>query len=202
VDEFFSKAPKIFIAIISIVAGLGLIVAIDPPATICQAQIEIFSRTQKSFLYESKEKGIVRPALIKVLLKECQDGASPGSCFEFFDHLRKLSIDLENIPRNCSEAVGDESGVKNWLKKSLKVIVQLAWGERAPESQIQRNGWLDNSDIALYCSLRARIIQIYGNGNFIEWRDGVLSSLPNAMDLGVEDRWQRSLFSIPCDSFR
>jgi hypothetical protein len=201
-DQFLASAPRLLIAIGAIAIGFALIVVFNPPASVCDSQMDLFRQAQRVFLYPSNEKNISKPALVKSLYDVCLQDNGPGGCFELFDGLKKLSIDLGNISRECSEVVAQEGPLNEWLKKSVKLMVQLAWGGRAPASYNERNGWLDSSDVALFCSLRERVIQIYGNGAYVDWRESVLNGLPMADKMEREQKWQRSLFSTQCDSYR
>jgi hypothetical protein len=84
----------------------------------------------------------------------------------------------------------------------MKLMVQMAWGERPPVSYTQKNGWFDASDLHLFCDLKRVAIRFYGAEQFSQWQEGLLQSMPNAEKLTREQVWPRSLLSTPCDSFR
>ena len=47
----------------------------------------------------------------------CKGEASPGSCFEFFEGLKRLNRDLKNIPEHCSEVAGGRQKSENGFMK-------------------------------------------------------------------------------------
>lgn len=201
-NQFLSSLPRIVIAIAAIVGGLIFIVLANPPKTVCDAQLDIFRESQKTFLFGVSEKGRQRPPLIKALIDLCQRDNSSGGCFELFERAKKLSIDLSNVPAECSEVAASEQVISESLKKIVKLMVQLAWAERIKSKYGERQGWFDASDVALFCSLRSRMIQLQGNGAFTEWREAVLRGLPSVDNMEREQVWQSSLFSVQCDAFR
>ena len=201
-DQFLASLPKVVVAMGAIVIGFFLIIAFNPPLTVCDAQMDIFRESQRKFLYPSGNETIVKPALAKVLEKHCKLDNSPGGCFELLMGLKKFSADLDNIPKNCGETAAQEPQIQDWVWSGMKLMVQLAWTDRAPASHVQKNGWLDSSDVLLFCDLRRNAVRIYGTESYNQWREQMLASLPQANKLTREIAWQRSLLSTPCDSYR
>lgn len=202
-DQLLASLPKTFIAIVVMVIGLLLIRQYDPPRTICDAQMELFRESQKKFLYPEPGSGMIKKsALVKTLFEHCKQNNSPGGCFEFFELLKKMSVDLSAVPEQCSEAVGEEEPIKKWLKESLKLMVLMAWGSKAPASYNLKRGWYDASELTLFCGLRRHVIRIYGQDDFAKWQEAILSSVPDADKLDRNQVWQRNLLSTPCDLYR
>jgi len=203
INNLLNTLPKTFIAITIMVLALLFFRQVDPPRTICHAQIEIFRESQKFFLYPAaEEKEIKKPTLVKTLFDECTNDNSPGGCFEFFQGLKKMAVDLANVPEQCAEAIGEEPEVKGWLKKSLKLMVQMAWGSRAPASYLQKNGWFDASELTLFCGLRRHVIRIYGSENYSQWQEQNMTALPGAEKLERNQNWQRNILSTPCEIYK
>lgn len=201
-DQFFASLPKMVVAIGAIVIGFFVIIVFNPPVTVCDAQMEIFRESQKKFLYPVVTENITKPSLAKTLEKNCKQDNSPGGCFELLVGLKKFSVDLDNIPRHCADTAASEPQIQEWVWSGMRLITQLAWGDRAPASHVQKNGWLDSSDLVLFCGLRKNAIRIYGNDAYNQWREALLVSLPQADKLTRELAWQKSLLSTPCDSYR
>jgi len=201
-NQLLASLPKTVVALGAIALGFLLIVLFDPPRTVCDSQMELFREAQKTFLYPSSQRNIQKPPLIKELHAICQHDNSPGGCFELFQSLKKLSVDLDNIPRQCSEKAAGEAEIQQWLPKSLKLMVQIAWGEKSPLTYAQRHAWFDASDVALYCDLRKNAIRIFGESWFAQWRESIMKELPQADRMPREQLWQKSIFSTACDAFR
>lgn len=203
IHNILMVVPKWLVALVIMVAALLFIRQADPPKTICDAQIELFRESQKNFLYPPPgDRVIKKQAQIKTLFDECGNDNSPGGCFELFQGLKKMSFDLQNVPEQCAEAIGDEPEVKRWLLKSLKLMVQMAWGARAPASYLQKNGWYDASELTLFCGLRRHMIRIYGNEEYASWQEANLASMPGAEKLDRSQNWQRNILSTPCELYR
>lgn len=201
-DQFFASLPKTVLALGAIIVGFLLIVLNDPPHTVCDTQLEIFKESQKIFLFERSNKGIKTPPEIKEKFAICQRENSPGGCFELFEKLKKLHVDLRNIPAECSEAVGSLGEVRKWLFSSLELMAQIAWGSKAPSSYTQRHSWYDASDVALFCDLKAQAVKIYGNATFEKFRESVIQTFPGASGMARDQVWQRTIFATQCDNYR
>jgi len=201
-DQFLASLPKSVLAIGAIVIGFVILVMFNPPSTVCDAQLVLFRETEQAFLYSSKASGMDRPAQIKTMFDDCQVGNDPGGCFNLFKGLKKLSIDLRNIPHQCSEVASSEKEIKSWVFKSMELMVQIAWGEKGPNSFYDKQAWFDSSDLALFCGLKSNALQIFGEDAFAQWRTSTLQQLPLASKMDQDETWRKSLFSTPCDSYR
>lgn len=202
-NQLISSIPKTLFALIVIVIGFGVIMASDPPRTVCDTQLEFFKEAQKAFLYTAKGgEGTGSKPMVGELYELCKSDNSPGGCVEYFAKLRKFVVDLRNIPNQCSAAIGEDDAVKIWMWKSLKLMTQIAWGDRAPASVTSKHGWFDSSDVALFCDLKNSAVRMFGNDVFSEWREAQMTNLPNPAQLSREQIWQKSIFSTSCDSYR
>jgi hypothetical protein len=202
-DQFFATLPKPVLAIGAIVIGFFVIILMNPPKTVCDSQLELFRQSQKEFLYpEAKVAGEKAPPEAKRLLETCKATNSPGGCFELFGSLKKLNADIENVQRQCTAEVMAEPPVKKWLFESLKLMVEIPWGSRGPASALQKNGWYDSSDLALFCSLTKSASRLMGDEEFKQWRETVMTELPSETPLERSQTWSRSMFSVGCRAYR
>lgn len=198
-DQLIHSLPKTVLALIVIAVGFAVIVASDPPRTVCDSQLELFQQQQKEFLY-SAQGG--RPVMAQRFYEMCKQSNSPGGCFEFFLRLKKMNQDLDLIPQQCSETVAADSTLQNWIFKSMKLMMQISWGDRGPASVTRKNAWFDASDLSTFCDLKKHATRIYGIEKMDEWREGVLTGLPEADKLDHDSLYQRSLISTPCEAYR
>lgn len=203
VINFIGTVPKGILAVVILVLGFVFIVYNDPPKTVCDSQLELFKQNQKEFLYS-------RPGLNKTtqgplfpeMYELCKTDNSPGGCFEFFVRLKKFNQDLDNIPRQCSETIQTEPVVRSVMLSSMRLMAEISWGDRGPASINRRNGWLDTSDLSLYCGLRKQADRVYGKESIGEWQDRTLNGLPGVESLEPDQALQKSLFATPCAAYR
>lgn len=197
-DELLRRAPKLLVAIGAIVLGYLMIIAFNPPRTVCDEQLDVFRQTQKAFLYSSSQK--MKRTVADELFELCKSSNEPGGCFDFFLNLRNMVDSLERMPKNCHSTVGEDDLVKKWLLKSLTLLAQIAWGESTAGVYISRkHSWLDASDFRLYCRLKTLSTKYYGDDSFQAFRESVMTDLPGADKMSREQRWSRSIFSSPCE---
>lgn len=199
-DQLLGSLPARVVAIGAIIIGFLFFLLNDPPKTVCDVQLEIFEKEQDRFLYPSSS-GVRKPEIDRDL-EQCRLIAGPGGCLELFRKLKKLVVDVENIPRECASEAGGRPEIQKGLWGSLRLMVMLAWGEKPPISYVQRNGWLDTSDVALFCKLKVQAVEIFGRDAWMRFRDSIGTSLPGADKLQRDQVWQRSLISTTCENYR
>ncbi|MES2964928.1 MAG: hypothetical protein V4760_13640, partial [Bdellovibrionota bacterium] len=119
-----------------------------------------------------------------------------------FQRLKKMQADLVNVPGHCSEDAMADAKISGGLLQSLKLMGQIAWGENGPTSILKRSGWLDASDVALFCDLKKSAIRLMGKLEFETWRDSVVATYPGADLLEGDQAYQRSLFATSCNDYR
>jgi hypothetical protein len=198
-NHFISTVPKALVAIVVLCLGFAFFVASDPPKTACDAQIELFQKAQKDFIFA--RGGGKLPSMGKELFDICQNDNSPGACFEFFQRLKKFSLDLSNIPTQCSDVAIADKATSAWVFRSMKLMLQIGWGDRGPASTSPGRAWFDESDLALFCSLKKNALRLYGSEAVSAWRDATLSRLPAAADVPTEQTYAKSLFGVSCQAY-
>lgn len=196
-DEFLRRAPKTLVAMVALVAGYFLIIAVNPPRTICDEQLDLFKQSQKPFLLK---QGKTQRSMAAQLYDQCKAENGPGGCFDLFLNLRKMVEDLERMPKTCRQAAGEDELIRQWLLKSMTLMVQIAWGESGAAGYPgKRRGWLDAADLRLFCRMKNLAVRFYGEEQFHSYRESVMADLPNVKNQSRDQRWMGSIFSIPCD---
>lgn len=199
-DELIRQAPKTLLAIIAIALGFFLIVMFNPPRTACHEQLDLFMQSQKSFLSPSSEK--LKRSAMEDMVDLCKSDNGPGGCFDLFLNFRSMVDGLERIPKHCAEVVSADEKLKKVVFRSLTLFAQIAWGDSDSGVYVSRkHGWLDAADFRLYCRMKTVATRLYGDDNFATFRESVMTNLPGAEKLSRDQRWTRSIFSSPCDSY-
>ena len=202
-DRWIASIPKPLFALIVIIVGFVVIVLNDPPRTVCDAQLDALNDTQREFLYSRSGAGRTTKAPLVVELYDlCESNNSPGGCFELFQRLKKLELDLANVSVNCADELEKDSQIKGWLLKNLKLMVRIGWGDQPPAPNGKRPSWFDASDLALFCDMKKTALRLLQEEKFDEWRDGVVTALPGADHLEIDQARGRSLFATPCEFYR
>jgi hypothetical protein len=201
-DDLFRTLPKGLLAFAALLVGFVLIMLNDPPKSSCDAQIEIFRTAQNNFLFKQTKNDIDRTPDIAEMTEACRSANAPGGCHELFSNLLEMTKDLQSIPNSCSSTAGKIDEVESALTGSLKLMVQLAWGDHPPIGYNQRQGWLNTSDVALYCALKERTVAIYGQETFGEIQEALMKDLPLANTMSRDQVWERTILSNRCDAYR
>lgn len=201
-DRWLATLSRRTLAALAIGGGILFIIMTSPPRTVCDSQIDHIREQQKGFLFADKSpKGQAKPIGIKSMTEYCRQGRGPGACYELFARIRSLTRDLELVPQECAEDVGAVSEVKGAIKSSLSLITQLAWGEKAPGSLVEKLAWMDVADVALFCGLKRQAIRLYGDSFWESMREQLMKDLPGAKDLPRKDVWEKSIVSEDCQRF-
>jgi hypothetical protein len=201
-DAFIANMPKALLAAIVLIVAFGAILRFNPPRTLCDAQMEMFRESQKSFLFGFESKKIAHKPRAQELAELCRFQAGPGGCFAFLDGLRKLVADVSAAGSQCEAAAADVAELRLVVWEALDLLVRLAWGDRGPRNYSQRTGWLDSNDVLLFCRLRRVAIGLYGQPAFDAFREKTLSSMPETSGMPREQILDRSLFGASCSNFR
>lgn len=97
--------------------------------------------------------------------------------------------------------MSDVSEYRRAIWDSTDLLVMLAWGRHPPVSPSAKFGWLEVSDISLYCSLKERIIAMYGEAEWRSYWERKMLELPGAKELSRNQVWELSLFSENCSRY-
>lgn len=212
--------PRPLIVFASLVLGVALIFVIQEPHSVCDSQLEVLKESQAGQIYSRTIKNQTRPPLYGRYLEACKLGNSPGACYEFFNLLKKLNRDLSIAPQECLAEFGMEVPIKRAIYEGIEMMALLAWGDQPPERGLDKLGWFETPDLALYCGLRAQFMKIYGQESWTEFVRGVNKKLPGeapqfiggectnctnikraSETMGVEEIWLRSIFSLRCEQY-
>lgn len=216
-----NQIPRPLLVFLVLSIGIALFFVIQKPQSLCTSQLVIFQEGQQGQIFPRQGKASVRPAIYPRLVENCKIGNSPGACYELFNLLQKLVRDLNGSPNECLVPFGEVGEVKRALIGSTRLIIQAAWGSRPPEQGAARFGWMESSDLALFCQLKDMINKIYGEPEWEAFRLATYNQLPGEAQvikdgaclncdqikkapevLSAEEIWARSLFSLRCERFR
>ncbi len=195
-----NQIPKELIAITVIFFGFLIwITIINPPRNQCDLQLELFRKSQTSFAFAEDSKFSTHKPEFEKMLQRCQNANGPGGCYELFQSLNKFDHDLKALPQQCQASAGDFSEVKKIYNQSIPLFIQLAWGADVPISNNIKQGWLDTSEIYLFCKLKDDFLNLYGPDAFKIKITQTLKDLPgSARFKNPENLSALSLATINC----
>ncbi len=210
-----SKNTLVFLVL---ALGIGFIFILNEPKTVCDVQVESFREAEAGNIFPFKGQKSIRPPLYLKYKETCKNNSSPGSCLEFFNSIKKTIRNFNLVESKCNEKLGELPEIKRSINDGITIMAMLAWGETPPTAQ-SKAGWFEVNEIALFCSIKRKFVQFYGEESLTALMDKTFKSLPGeelkfidgkctnceqrkAADV-VFDRnqlWYRSLFSINCDA--
>lgn len=196
--RLFSMMPKGLIAFLAIAGGTAYIIFNEPPHTVCDSQLEVFKKSEQSFLFLDPKKKSAKTTKYAMLLEHCKATNNPGGCYELFQEVKTLIRDIQTVPSECSYRVGALTEVRQALWDTAELLVRLGWGEKPPATYYSKFGWLDKADISFFCSLKGRITDIYGNSQWEQFRERIFKQLPGAEQMARNQVWDMSIFSENC----
>ncbi len=195
------QLPKHILALIVIGAGIFLIVVSDPPATVCGQQLKTFKEKQEGFLYKKKDESFRSGTQFQKLRDLCISSNTLGGCYELFQKIRRTLPAIKSFSTECIPTVGGDAAVKQFMNQSLDLLIKLAWGVKPPDTFALKLGWLEPTEVALFCQLKDYYIVMYGEQSWAQFRETYLTSLPEADKLQRKDAWALSLVSIDCSNY-
>lgn len=128
------------------------------------------------------------------------------------------------FPGNIVNVTFSSAPLKMVFEDAMTLMVTKAWGERPPEPGPQKFGWMQEYDIAVFCHIKDVYVRALGDLAYSQFRDKIFKTLPGeapavfppppGLDpnrklaikvssyMPTEQIFERSLFSVRCDSFR
>lgn len=219
-ENFINSLPKPVLAILAIIIGIFVFMIISPPHTVCDTQQETFKELQKGNLFPTEVKKNKIPPAIARAKEACQLGNSAGSCYEYFMVLKKIADDIGKSSSECTSQIFNVAEVKSALNDGIELMVRLAWGIKPPEPGLERFGWMQEAEIAIFCRLKNIYLRANGEEAWVALRKKVSEKLPGeeiplsgdpsqvtveprkaTEVLSEQDIWNRSLFSVRCEAF-
>lgn len=192
----FQQMPKLMMGFLMIIASIVGLYYYDPPKTICDLQMEAVMAQLKRGFFSNKTTGSFGQG-IDAALKFCMKTNSSGGCNDMFNRLNYFEKQVKSVPTECG---GDPATavVHDALRRGIRLIAEIAWGDKPPESKFNRTSWLENNDIALFCRLKTQYQRLYGEDKWqgVAW--STIANLPGVDTLTKRELWDRSLFSYPC----
>lgn len=197
-DNFLNSLPRSVLVGGALAVGLLVIFLMNPPHTKCDSQFEIFQKAQTPFLYKDPAKKFMDETVLQSSMKICKDRNLPGSCFQFFEGLRFLTKDIQTISYDCRSEVLAKPEVASSIWQSLGFIFELAWGKTAPQSYLDKMGWLDTVHVNVFCELQSLAKESFSEEEWAAFREKTLTNLPGAATIDRKEVWNRSLFTLKC----
>jgi hypothetical protein len=172
-----------------------------------------------SVFANKKEKKSLPPVIGRTKLI-CQHGNSAGACYEYFNILKKLANDVLLANSECVSELYEVSEVKQALNDGLEIMVRMAWGAHSPESPLEKNGWMQESELVTFCRIQRLTQNAIGTESYQEFKKKIIKKLPGTppansglasladpnaepplavSQMNEEEVLKRSLFSARCD---
>ncbi len=215
-----NSLPKPLLAILVLAVAIIAFMIMSPPHSVCDTQAEAFKEQQKGALFPTEyKKSKVPPTIIRAK-EACQLGNSAGSCYEYFTILRAVADRVGQASAECTAQLYSINEVRAALNDGIELMARLAWGVKPPEPGLERFGWMQDAEIAIFCRLKNIYIRAQGEEAWVALRRRVYEKFPgeevppssSPVLAVVEPRkvtlvlpeleiFNRSLFSVRCEVY-
>lgn len=224
-EDFIKNTPKPLLALIVLVGAVVFFMLANPPHTICDTELEVLKQSQKGNIFptvitvQKVQQKI--PAQINQAKEACQIGNSAGSCYEYFEDLKSIAVDIGKASSQCTQQLFEVPEVRQALKDGVEVMVRIAWESQPPDPGFARFNWLQETEIAVFCRIRNIYERSVGQEAWDQLRRNIYAKLPGEapqpktepdqivaeprpapLTMSEQDIWNRSLFSVRCESYR
>lgn len=223
-ENFFNSLPKPLLVLIVLAGAVVFFILASPMHTVCDTQLEVLKEAQKGNIFPTvvKVQGTNQkiPAGIIKAKEACQIGNSAGSCYLYFSSLRSVAVDIGKASSECAPMMFATEEVKLALTDGVEVMARIAWGTQPPEEGFARFNWLQESEVAVFCRLKNIYVRAVGAEGWEGLRRKIYKKLPGeppapqadpgqaavepksaAVMMGEQDIWNRSIFSVRCESY-
>jgi hypothetical protein len=160
------------------------------------------------------------PPRIIAAKEQCQIGNSAGSCYEYFTILKNLAVDIGKSSTECFAQMFDLPNVQKAFNDGIEVMARIAWGPAPPTLWWNRSGWLQESELAVYCRIKNIYIRTRGQEAWNLLQHSVFMKLPGETPavktdpnqivaepkkaiqvLSEQEIMNRSIFAVRCESY-
>ena len=213
-EQQLSQMPKMLVALIALTATVVGLFIFNPPHTICDTQVDTVRENLIGPVFPAVVKKNTIQPLIKNAQQTCKTGHSAGACYDYFSILKMIAKQIDNSSPECRAQVIGISEVQAALKDGVEIMALAAWGPQPPVSPAARFGWLQESELAVFCyikdvyekalgeeawsALRLRVNKKYPGEN------ATITNLdvdgPKASEKMTDNEiWSKSIFSVRCE---
>ncbi|MNK06269.1 hypothetical protein D3C87_241620 [compost metagenome] len=219
-DDFLNSLPKPVLVLGAIIIGIIVFMLIDPPHTVCDTQQEAMKEHLKGSIFSSEAQKGRAPPVVARAKEACQLGNSGGSCYEYFSILKQAADAVGKASGECTAQLYNVPEVSSALNDGIELMARMAWGTQPPERGFARFGWMQESELATFCRLKGIYIRAKGEQAWTALRGVIFGKLPGEAPVvgadptasvvepkmaplifSEQEIWERSLFSIRCESF-
>ena len=214
-----NSLPKPLLAVFAIAVALIIFMFNDPPHSVCDVQKDNLKEDLKGQVFASVVDKHKLPPMLGRAQESCQQGNSAGSCFEYFSILKKVARNIQNYSSECRTELSSTSEIKKAMTDGITLMGLMSWGSKPPDPGLARVGWMQESELVLFCQLKNVYSLSFGSEAWDELRLKVFNMLPGANALtgsapnsgaapkaiatmGEKEIWARSIFSIRCENYR
>ena len=198
-EQWLLSIPRGVLVTAVIIIAIGLIVLQDPPHTVCRTQIDRFKHWQAGTIYKLKGDKLNKAPAMQVLFKNCKKLSSPGGCYGLFARTRTFLRDFNLVSVDCKQSFVTLKEVKSTLFSIYDLMIRLAWGDRPPDVR-QGNllNWFSDLEVSLFCSIKNRIIDLYGEQQLMTLEQNTFKKLPGVENLNEGQIREVALVSRNC----
>jgi hypothetical protein len=215
-EQQLSQLPKGLLAVIVISGFVFLLYTMNPPHSICDTEAETVKENLVGVLYPQKIKKNTIPPRLPEVMRSCEYGRSAGGCYEYFELLKFVAKQLDGAAPECRSQVFEVPQMKKVIEDGVQNMALLAWGQGPPATPNERFGWLQESELAVFCYLRDVYVKVLGESGWSALRSHVYKKypagtvgtdkfedekVPKAIENMPENQiWQKSIFAIRCEN--
>lgn len=213
-EQQLAQMPKMLLAFLAIAGTVIFLFVFNPPHTICDTQTEGTKENLVGPIFPATVKKNVMQPTIKAAQENCKTGRSAGACYEYFSILRMVAKQIDNGSPECRAQILSISEIQKTLKDGVEIMALSAWGSQPPASPQLRFGWMQESELAIFCYIKGTYEKSLGEEAWSALRLQINKKFPGepstTSDLGVDplkasatmsdnDIWTKSIFSVRCD---
>lgn len=228
--------PKPILVFFALCTSIFFIVLLNPMKNECDVKIDFFNKqiagilkSKKIKIQNKSDNNIVTQfPQLSIWKERCLQGNNSGACEDYLNALKKIGQDFLEVPEKCQiKYAEDSTQFLKTINDGVLVLSLLAWGDKPPSSNLERIGWLSETDLRTFCKLKKISILISSEEEFQSFSDYVYTKYPdnwpdnideaqrdpsnrplamksNNNPIGRFDKKQiydRSLFSLKCNLF-
>jgi hypothetical protein len=195
---WLNSLPKPVLIAGALIIIMILVKIMRPGHTKCDAQKLLFRERMIGVLFPDSKKEYVTLRLKKDH-DLCSSTRDAGGCLDYLSTLKLVADEVQALGRVCGRVAADPPEADAAIKQATQLLAEVAWGDKAPEAYLDRVGWMDESQVLLFCRLKKFQVEMHGQDAWEIFKATTLKTLPGAKETeSPEESFKLSLFSVPC----
>lgn len=190
--------PNWLLVVIALGLMIGYLLYSDPLHSVCDTQLQVFRKSQSQFLGRAPKLRLKGYSYYDEFYNKCKMSNSAGGCYPYLRGFDSVLRSFKAVDERCRARVAERPRIRKAFGAFIYQLTRLAWGDNGPMQAQQRQSWLSNKDLQLFCKIKNLYLEFYGQEALNKLGRKTMKDIPNPKGLKSNQLKEFSLFGANC----